>query len=263
MGGGKSLKIRKLKGNVGVGAVRDIGIGMATGKYIMFVDPDDYVHPQILETCVNAMEEHQCQLVQVNFTRTSKSISDFKDVNNPIIKVVEGLNIEELADHVCWGKLYQTSLIKGHALKMKYRSFEDTAFTRAYSLLCNRAVFVNETLYYYYANPTSNTAKMSMSKIKQSIERTNDVIEVYKSHDLAEKAERYRLSSQTVLIRNLMRMDRKEQLKLCEEVKVKNDTRKIISLFNRHRLSFIAYACYRLGAKYTIKYTLRKLKLMK
>lgn len=42
-GGGKTLIVKELKENIGVGKVRDIGIEMATGKYMMFVDSDDFL----------------------------------------------------------------------------------------------------------------------------------------------------------------------------------------------------------------------------
>ncbi len=68
---GKTLIVKQLNENVGAGKVRDIGMEMASGKYVMFVDSNDYVHPQMVETCVNAMESGNCQLAQVDYVRTS------------------------------------------------------------------------------------------------------------------------------------------------------------------------------------------------
>lgn len=262
-GGGKTLIVNKLKENVGVGKVRDIGIEIATGKYLMFVDSDDYVHPQIVATCVEAMERNECQLVEVNWIRTSKFSIDFENIPRPKYRIEEGLRIEECSDHICYGKLYITDMIKDHALKMRYRFFEDTAFTRAYSLLCEKAVFISEVMYFYYTNPSSITAKMSMQKIRQSISRTNDVINVYKHNGLIEKAERFRISSQQVLIKNLMRMSKQDKLELIDNITVKDDTKRIINLFNYHRTLFELYGCYRLGIRFTIKRILRKVGLKK
>lgn len=240
-----------------------MGIDMATGKYLMFVDPDDYVHPQLVATCVEAMEENACQLVEVNYVRTSEIYVNTQMISSPKYRIEEGLKIEECADHVCWGKLYITDLIKKNALRMRYRSFQDTAFTRAYCLLCQKAVFVDEVMYFYYANPLSIQANMSLSKIKQSILRTNDVINIYKLHGLIKKAEIYRISSQQVLIRNLLRLSKQNKLEIESDITIEDDTKGVIELFNRHRTLFTFYGCYRLGARFTIKWILRKVGILK
>lgn len=107
---GGTLIVNKLKENVGIGKVRDIGIEIATGKYLMFVDSDDYAHPQIVATCVEAMERNECQLVEVNSIRTSKFSIDFENITRPKYRIEEELRIEECSDHVCWGKLYITDI---------------------------------------------------------------------------------------------------------------------------------------------------------
>lgn len=259
----KTLNIHVLKNNVGVGCVRDIGMEMVSGKYVMFVDPDDYVHPQIVEICVNAMENGNCQMVEVDYERTSAFTTNFHSVAQPRIEVLEGLKIEECSDHVCWGKLYLTDVIRKYGLKMLYRSFQDTAFTRAYSLLCIKAAFIHEKMYFYYVNPTSIQANMSLSKICQSIARTNDVIEVYKQHGLIQKAELYRNASQKVLIRNLLRMPKGSKLELPNDITIYPDTRRIIELFNRHHHLFILFAYLKLGIRFTIKEIFKIIGLMK
>lgn len=262
-GGGKILNLKELDKNIGLGAVRDIGVEMASGKYVMFVDSDDYVHPQIIETCVNAMESGNCQIAQVDYVRTSAFTADFHLITQPQCEIIEGLDIEEHTDHICCGKLYLTDIIRKNGLKMKYRLFEDTAFTRAYSLLCKKAAFIHEVMYFYYVNPNSAMATTSAAKISQSIARANDVILVYKQHGLTEKAEVYRLASQKVLIRNLLRMPKDAKLELADDITVRPDTRRIIDLFNGHRILFGLYGCSRLGMKFTIKHILKTIGLMK
>lgn len=259
----KTLNVNILRKNVGLGSVRDIGVEMASGKYVMFVDPDDYVHPQIVETCVSAMESGNCQMAQVDYVRTAAFVTAFRPIVQPRIEIVRGLHIEECSDHISCAKMYLTHIIREHGLKMIYRSFEDTAFTRAYSLLCKKAAIIHEIMYFYYVNPDSATATMSEEKISQSIARTNDVIEVYKQHGLTQKAEQYRIASQKVLLRNLFRMPKRAKLELTSDITSYRDIRKIIELFNNHRTLFSLYGFYRLGPKFTVKYILKTIGLMK
>lgn len=259
----KTLNIHVLKNNVGLGSVRDIGVEMASGKYVMFVDSDDYVHPQIVEICVNAMENGNCQMVEVEYVRTSAFTTNFRHIAQPRYEFVEGLRIEDRSDHISCAKLYLTDIIRKHELKMIYRSFEDTAFTRAYSLLCKKAAFIHEVLYFYYVNPDSATAKMSVAKIKQSIMRTNDVIEIYKQQGLTQKAEVYRIASQKLLIRNLLKMPKGVKIELTDDITIYPDTRRIIELFNNHYLLFLLFGYFRQGPKFIVKHIIKKIDLIK
>lgn len=43
--------------NSGVSAARNSGINAATGKYVMFVDPDDYVTENFISAAATRIEE--------------------------------------------------------------------------------------------------------------------------------------------------------------------------------------------------------------
>ena len=49
--------------NQGLGGARNTGIAASRGEYLLFVDSDDYVHPQLLEYTVSAAEKHRCDMV--------------------------------------------------------------------------------------------------------------------------------------------------------------------------------------------------------
>jgi len=51
------------KENGGVASARNAGIDRATGKYLMFVDPDDYVLPGFVTDAVNRMEQTRADMV--------------------------------------------------------------------------------------------------------------------------------------------------------------------------------------------------------
>ena len=53
----KKLKIIRNNKNMGVGYTRNLGISMSTGKYIGFVDGDDYINPKMYEDMYNNGEE--------------------------------------------------------------------------------------------------------------------------------------------------------------------------------------------------------------
>ena len=64
---GGRLKILTLEKNTGSGAVpRNVGLEYACGKYIFFMDNDDFIVDNALETLYNLAEEHQADVVYMD-----------------------------------------------------------------------------------------------------------------------------------------------------------------------------------------------------
>ncbi len=54
--------------NAGVSAARNVGIGMATGQYIGFVDSDDWIEPQMYERLLSEVERTGADVVMCDAT---------------------------------------------------------------------------------------------------------------------------------------------------------------------------------------------------
>ena len=192
LGGGKTLLIKQMQSNVGAGKVRDYALTLASGCYIMFVDGDDWIHPQAVEWSVNMMEKYNAQLVQFGWQKALKYVQSNDRSEMPLPDIVTGsAEIEKKAEHICCGKLYLADVIRKLDLKFNYRIFEDTAFTRRYALHCSQAVFTDYPYYFYYYNPHSVTSSLSPEKLQESIYRADEVAAIYREHGLAERADEY------------------------------------------------------------------------
>lgn len=66
--------------HLGVGAVRNLGLDNAKGKYIMFCDSDDYVEPEWIEELHKAAANHPDSLCNCEYalTKPSADIVDHK-----------------------------------------------------------------------------------------------------------------------------------------------------------------------------------------
>lgn len=150
--------------NQGVSVARNIGITIANGKYITFIDSDDYVSRDFLYKLYGAICSSDADMVMSNYYM---SFSDRDDVymehgyrNGNILKKDEIKNIfyKHIKENDCtvgyfclWNKLYRSSLIKeNHIFLNEDMSFgEDMLFVMQCLKFCEKIAFIEEALYYY------------------------------------------------------------------------------------------------------------------
>ena len=131
----KSYKDKRIKyfknKNQGIGKTRNFGIEKATGKYIMFLDSDDYLELTACEELYEKAEKDNLDLVVCDFyklyengTREDISLPSFK--NTTLKKTPELLTDINLAP---WNKIYKRDLIVKNNIKfVEDLKYEDTPF---------------------------------------------------------------------------------------------------------------------------------------
>ena len=85
----KSYKDKRIKyfknKNQGIGKTRNFGIEKATGKYIIFIDSDDYIEPTACEELYNKAKEEKADVVVCDFYKVYDDGSK-EDINLPSFK---------------------------------------------------------------------------------------------------------------------------------------------------------------------------------
>ena len=153
--------------NSGIGGARNTGLLAATGKYIAFSDPDDFIEPGMLEALYRSAETEQSQLVVCGY---------FKDeISNGIIvdrKVVCNFSGETFLERMVtlhkntllfmvWNKLFIRKIIETNHLQFSNMQLrEDTVFLYAYCEHVDQISFV-PTPYYHYLKYMNNTDRIS------------------------------------------------------------------------------------------------------
>lgn len=166
------------KENGGVSSARNLGIKIATGNYLSFVDSDDLLAVDFIETLVRVAKEENADIVAANYLEILESEADqiyspgFLAVRSKRIDKYHGncqekilFNEQDLLKaylqhkaycYVVWSKLYKTDFIrKFKFLKLKYT--EDTNYIVRLSSGNPKLVPIDYCGYYYVQNPASIT----------------------------------------------------------------------------------------------------------
>ncbi|MBO5279577.1 MAG: glycosyltransferase family 2 protein [Lachnospiraceae bacterium] len=174
-------RIRVLhKENTGVSDTRNQGIQMAQGKYIQFLDADDWITVDATKLLVRTMKELDCDLVISDFYRVvGERLSHKGDIDTEGVLTPEEFaefmmrNPADFYYGVLWNKLYKREIMEKHQLRMDKSMdwCEDFLFNLEYLLHVQRIAALQVPIYYYVKTEGSLvTQGMSISKtIKMKI----------------------------------------------------------------------------------------------
>lgn len=70
--------------NQGPSGARNTGMKAATGKYLCFVDPDDYVSPNVYGTLIKQMEEEQLDAIRFNYCTENEQYEPIQEFAHPV-----------------------------------------------------------------------------------------------------------------------------------------------------------------------------------
>lgn len=162
------------KKNEGLICARKTGIIEAKGEYIAFVDADDWIDVDFLETGLRQMENEAADIVITGCTREYGTYSE--TAQNKIQPGIYG--VLELAREVCprmlhyegfyefgilpyiWNKFYKKDLLSPcyEDIDTSIYDGEDVAVVYPYLLHAQKAIITNDTKYHYRIHGESMTA---------------------------------------------------------------------------------------------------------
>lgn len=173
------------KKNEGIWKAREDGIKVASGKYIGFVDPDDYVSSEFVEKLYLAINNTQSDIAVCGFDRididTGKRYSrEMCKKNGAIINLKKQPEKLLSINAALWNKLYRAELLKKmENLSNPPRILEDVMFLL---LLCLKAVkitFVSDSLVYYSVRPNSAISTVKEEDINETYNAMKEVRKIY------------------------------------------------------------------------------------
>lgn len=136
------------KENGGVSSARNIGIDVANGKYISFVDADDWVEPDYIEMLIKTMGGGNNVIV---FCQHFSNGNDDKYIN---CGVYEGNYVDFFREDIkigyVWEGLYPKSLISDLRFDENFTIGEDTVFVYSVAKKAEKLYRLPIRLYHYF-----------------------------------------------------------------------------------------------------------------
>lgn len=193
------------KANSGVSDSRNRALDRARGKYLQFVDADDFLAPDATEKLVHAAQSSGADLVISHFYR----LSEDRVAPKGHIKGERLLTRAEFAGEmmkapanfyygVLWNKLYRRSIVEAHRLRFdrEVSWCEDFLFNLEYIQYARLVCAIPRPLYYYRKRDTSlvNSSLSLRRTVEMKRQTFTHYKQLYRNLDLydEQKAEVYR-----------------------------------------------------------------------
>lgn len=178
--------------NRGLPEARNTGLRHVTGNYVTFVDPDDYVQPQVYGRLLHKVMDEDLDMLRFGYTMIEEG------TGRVLPKYKESLLTVDYSDSITdgetflgrrlgfacyvWQFLFRTSLFRDHDILFREKVFDDADLLPRLIPFVHRVTSVDTPVYFYTQRPDSLANAQNRPGALKKIEGFFYVIEQYNGY---------------------------------------------------------------------------------
>ncbi len=147
------------KTNGGQGTARNVGLDLAKGTYVLFLDSDDHLALDLCEKTFRKAEQTQADMTLFYYSEDAEG--EIREVSFPDSQFLGTSRLGNMRAFfelgpMIWKLLWRRSFIESNSLRFpEDTQWEDTVFLTRASFLAEKTALLPESLYFYRVNPNS------------------------------------------------------------------------------------------------------------
>lgn len=168
------------KKNGGLSDARNFGQPLAQGKYIYFVDSDDYIASNVLRQLMECVEKNDLEILTFNCINTiDLNLKDSKNIDKVTYDVKISNGVEHMANyhfhHAVWSYIVSKKFLNQTKMTfVKDLLLEDCAYTPNLFFKANRIAHLDIDVYrYLQIKPNSIMRKVEPSHLNKMVNSHN------------------------------------------------------------------------------------------
>lgn len=188
-----------IKPNGGLSDARNFGLDQAKGEYIAFIDSDDYIDVNMLQTMCDLALKHQAEIVFCDLVKVNENGEEFRDLpQSPQLpeKIVLKDDLTIFGEMSCFAcnKLFKKSLFDHHRF-LKGIHFEDIELIPKLVLDSTIIAKINEPFYKYFERQDSITKTHTVKGLDMflAVKNVSDYFEKSQYKSAKNQLERFQI----------------------------------------------------------------------
>ena len=243
------------KQNEGLGFARNSGLEIATGKYIMFVDSDDFINEKMVEKLYVKMQITKsdtvfCGLnrvypdgrsVEVPAVYNNQSFEGADIINNVLLEMV-GSKPQDKEDAnlfmSVWHALYSKDVIDKWGIRFQSERIimcEDIMFHIQYLRYASKVTYISDGLYYYRVNQKSVSQVYDRTRFERqkilSRAITTELSKFIKPEDYLVREQRRLIGGARMQIQAIVGSNEKYKLELIKNICADEEIQSILKSY--------------------------------